>query len=168
MNDFGALQKKQQKIFILVGLNFLMFVVLFTGLGYVTWQSAVLVNRLQTDLEKAEHTIAQLKIQLQQIDAESIVERVVTNTTEQIKNSMQKVTQDFDIAYHITQVSEKLDATQKTIEETNQAIIGVNETVQGLSDKEISRYVSYYLLKDLGEGLQEAAEKNKPDQSAID
>lgn len=52
------------------------------------------------------------------------------------------------------------------IEETGQAIQGINETVKGLENEEIAKLVSYHILKGLGDGFQEAAETRKPDSIA--
>jgi hypothetical protein len=163
MSDFETLEKKQQKILVLVGLNFVLFMILFAGLGYVTWKSAVLVNRLEDNLNQAEETIAQLQTRFQQMDTDVIVERLVKNASDQISESVRQVVRNTDIALPITEMSEKLIATQEKFEKTSAALAGIHETVSQLDNEEISKYVSYYILKELGQGLQNAAEKNKPE-----
>ncbi len=163
MSEMLAIQKKQNRIFLIVCLNFLLFMVLFGGLGYVTWQSAALVNQLKGNLDQAEETIVQLKGRLQQLDTDVIVDRLVSSASDQISESLKQVVENTDITAPITQMSEKLSATQETFEKTNQAIVGIHETVKGLDNEEISQLVSYYILKDLGDGLHKAAEKSKPD-----
>ncbi len=168
MSDFVQLQKKQNQTFILVCINFLFFMILFAGLGYVTWQSAALVNRLKGDLDRAEQTIVQLQSRFQQMDTDVIVDRLVATASKQIGESITKVVQDANIAAPIVQASEQLAATRKTIEQTGQAIQGIHETVKGLDDEEIAKLVSYQILKGLGDGFQEAAESRKPDTENLE
>ena len=163
MSDIAGVQLKQNRIFVMVCLNFLLFLVLFAGLGYVTWQSAALVNQLKGNLDQAEETIVQLKGRLEQLDTDVVVERLVDSASAQMRESLEQVVQNIDIVAPIAEMSEKLSATQETFEKTNQAIVGIHETVKGLDNEEISQLVSYYLLKDLGDGLHKAAEKNKPE-----
>ena len=61
MKDLGQLQKRQDQVFILVCINCVLFMVLFTGLGYVIWQSATLVNGLKGDLDRAEQRVVELQ-----------------------------------------------------------------------------------------------------------
>ena len=61
MEDLGQLQKRQNQIFILVFINCVLFIVLFTGLGYVIWQYATLVNGLKRDLDRAEQRVVALQ-----------------------------------------------------------------------------------------------------------
>ncbi len=163
MIELEIVQKKQNRILIIVCINFLLFLILFGGMGYVTWQSAALVNQLKGNLVEAEQTIAELKDRFQRIDTDEIVERLVASASAQLKESLTHVISESDLKVPITQMSERLYATQETIEKTNQAIIGIHETVKGLDNEEISKLVTYYILKDLGDGLHKAAEKNKPD-----
>lgn len=163
MSDFEQLQKKQNKTFILVFINFSLFMILFAGLGYVTWQSATLVNRLKGDLDRAEQTIAQLQSRFQEMDTNVIVDRLVTTASKQIGESIKEVVQGLNITEPIVQASEKLAATHDMIEQNVQAIKGIHETVKELGNEEIAALVSYQMLKGLGDGFKEAAETRKPD-----
>lgn len=165
MSDLELLQKKQNQTFILVCINFALFMILFAGLGYVSWQSATLVNRLQGDLEKAEQAITQLQSRFQNMDTDMIVERLVTTATEQLSESIKKVVQDSDLTGSVMEVSKKLRATHDMIAETGEAIQGIHETVKGLETEEMAQVVSYQILKGLGNGFQEAAESRKPNSS---
>lgn len=165
MSDFEQLQKKQNQTFILVCINFALFMILFAGLSYVSWQSAMLVNRLKGDLDKAEQTITDLQSRFQNMDTDRIVERLVTTATEQLGESIRKVVQDSDLTGSVMQVSEKLGATHDMIAETGEAIQGIHETVKGLETEEMAQLVSYQILKGLGNGFQEAAESRKPNSS---
>ncbi len=163
MSDFEQLQKKQNKTFILVFINFSLFMILFAGLGYVTWQSATLVNRLKGDLDRAEQTIAQLQSRVQDMDTNVIVDRLVTTASIQIGESIKEVVQGLNITEPIVQASEKLAATHDMIEQNVQAIQGIHETVKGLGNEEIAALVSYQILEGLGDGFKEAAETRRPD-----
>lgn len=163
MSDIATIQRKQNKILTIVSINFVLFALLFAGMGYVTWQSVAIVNQLKTNLDQAEQTIEQLRDRFQQLDTDQVVERLVASASAQISDSLRQVVQESDLTLPITQISEKLQATQETFEKTNQAIVGIHKTVKGLDNEEISRLVSYHILKDLGDGLHKAAEKKKPD-----
>jgi len=166
MSDFEQLQKKQNKTFILVFINFSLFMILFAGLGYVTWQSATLVNRLKGDLDRAEQTIAQLQSRFQQMDTDVIVDRLVAAASERIGESIREVVQGPHVTGAIVQASEKMAATHDMIEQNVQAIQGIHESVQGLGNEEIAELVSYQILKGLGDGFQEAAETREPDSKS--
>ena len=166
MSDFDSLQKRQNQTLILVCINFSLFMILFAGLGYVSWQSATLVHRLKGDLDRAEHTIDQLQNRFQQMDMDVIVDRLVTTASKQLSESIKEVVQDSNITDPLVEASDKLAATHDMIEETGQTIQGINETVKGLDNEEIAKLVSYHILKGLGDGFQEAAETRKPDSIA--
>lgn len=155
MDEFGASSKKQNQILILVCVNFLLFMVLFTGLGYVTWQSATLVNRLKDDLVKAEQTVAEMKNQLQHVDTNKIIDQLVASASDQLNESLKNVVQSSEITEPIVQASEKLATTQEMIQ----------ETLEKLDNAEIADRVSYQILKSLGDSFQGAAESRKPDSS---
>lgn len=155
MDEFGASSKKQNQILILVCVNFLLFMILFTGLGYVSWQSATLVNRLKDDLDKAELTVAEMKNQLQHVDTNKIIDQLVASASEQLSESIKNVVQSSELTEPMVQASEKLAIIQEMIE----------ETVEKLDNAEIADRVSYQILKGLGEGFQGAAASRKPDTS---
>lgn len=163
MSEISQLQSKQNQTFILACVNFVLFIILFSVLGYVSWQSATLVNRLKGDLDRAEQTIADLHNRFQQMDTNVIVDRLVTSATEQLGESIRNVVQSSDLTMPIKQASEKLAATSELIEDTGVAIQGIHETIKDVNSEEIAKMVSYHMLKGLGDGFQEAAESRKPD-----
>jgi hypothetical protein len=120
------------------------------------------VQQLKKDLDQAEQSIAQLKELFQQVDTDALIDELVASASRQISISLKKVLQDSDIVTPITQMSAELSAAQEAFEKTNQAIVGIHETVRGLDNEEISKLISFYILKDLGDGSQKAAENNKP------
>ena len=163
MSELSQLQKKQNQTFILVCVNFILFMILFSALGYVTWQSAALVQQLKGDLDRAEQTIAQLQDRFQNMDTGEIVDRLVTSATEHLRESIGNVVQESELTVPIHQASEKLAATQELMAGTAEAIQGIHETVKGVDNEEIAKLVSYYMLKGIGEGFQTAADSHKPE-----
>ena len=165
MNEFNQFQRKQNQTFILVCINFLLFMVLFTGLGYVTYKSASLVNQLQEDVDKAEQAVAGLQNRIRDMDTEVIVDRLVVAATEQLGESMRGVVERADLTAPMERVQEKMAATHDMIEQTGRAIQGIHETVKGIDNEEIARLVAYHILKGLGDGFEQAAEIRKPDSA---
>ena len=166
MSDLVQLQKRQNQTLLLVCINFVLFVVLFSALGYVAWQSATLVNRLQEDLGKAEQTIAQLQGRFQNMDLEDVVDRLVNSATAQLGTSIAAVVQQSDLSAPMTRVSDKITAAQEIIEQTSEVVAGIQQTVAGLDNEAIAQQVSYHILKGLGDGFQQAAESRKPGSSS--
>lgn len=163
MSELNQLQSKQNQTFILVCINFVLFMILFTGLGYVTWQSATLLNRLKGDLDRAEQAIVEMQNRFQNMNTDVIVDRLVTSATESLGEAIRDVVKDSDLTTPVMQASEKLAATHELIEDTGTAIQEIHETIKGVDNEEIARLVSYHILKGLGDGFQEAAESRKPD-----
>lgn len=164
MQDFAQLQKKQNQTFLLVCVNFVLFMVLFAGLGYVSWQSATLVNRLKGDLDRAERAIVELQERFRNMgmDMDVFVERLVATASEKLEKSIRNVVQDIEFAAPLSRASERMAAAQEMIEQTGEAIQGIHETVKGLDNEEMAKLVSYHILKGLGDGFQNAAETRKP------
>ena len=166
MSDLVQLQKRQNQTLLLVSINFVLFVVLFSALGYVAWQSATLVNRLQEDLGKAEQTIAQLQGRFQNMDLEDVVDRLVSEATAQLGRSIESVVKQSDLSTPMTKISDKITAAQEKIEQTGAVVAGIQQTVAGLDNEAIAQQVSYHILKGLGDGFQQAAESRKPGSSS--
>lgn len=162
MKDLGQLKKKQDQIFILVCINCVLFMVLFTGLGYVIWQSATLVNRLKGDLNRAEQRIVDLQERFRNMEVNVLVEELVSKVSERLEKSIKTVVQDSEFTAPLNRISEKMTATHEMIVQTEDAIHGIHETVKGLNNEEIAQQVSYHILKGLGDGFQKAAETRKP------
>ncbi|MEN8190115.1 MAG: hypothetical protein ABFS19_09735 [Thermodesulfobacteriota bacterium] len=162
MNDTEKFHRKQNQLFILVCINFVMFVILFGGLGFVTYQSASLVSRLKGDLHLAEQSIAQLQDRFHNMDVDKLVDRLVVTASKSLEESIKNVVKNSDLTTPLTQASERMAATHEVIEQTGTAIQGIHETVKGLDNEEIARLVSYNILKGLGDGFQQAAEAGKP------
>lgn len=132
--------------------------ILFTGLGFVTWKSATLVSRLNTDLGKAEQAIAQLHIRFQNMDTDVIVERLVNKASEQLGTSIRTTLKNIDLAQPIAELSDKIAITQKMVGKSSDAMQRIQEEMSHLDNDEIAKRVSCHVIKGLGDGLQKAAD----------
>lgn len=166
MSEMMQLQKKQNRIYILVWLNFLLFMILFAGLGFVTWKSATLVSRLNTDLGKAEQTIGELQSRFQNIDTDVIVERLVATASEQLSASLRTTLQNTDFIQPVAEISEKIAMTQEMIGKSGDAMQLIQAKMSHLDNDEIAKRVSYHVIKGLGDGLQRAADDHLPPAEA--
>lgn len=163
MNELESLQKRQNHIFILVCVNFLLFMILFGGLGYVTYQSTVLVNRLKGDLEQAEQAVAALQLRLQDIDMDAVTDRVVEKAGDRLGVALQEVVSTSDLVTPLTVASERISVAQERMDSTGEAVRAIGQRVQGLDSDDIARRVSYHILKGLGDGFQQAADERGPE-----
>ncbi|MEN8198754.1 MAG: hypothetical protein ABFR63_01645 [Thermodesulfobacteriota bacterium] len=163
MEEYSQLQKKQDQTFILICINFALFMVLFIGLGYVTYQSVSLVNRLKGDLDRAELAVTELQDRFHNMDTDVVVERLVATASGELEKTIKNAVQGSNLMEPLERASERMAATHETIEHTGEAIQGIHETVKGLDNEEIAKRVSYHILKGLGEGFNKAAESRKPE-----
>ena len=175
MGDAERMEKRQKQILILTCLNFAMFLVLFGGLGYVVYQSASLVNKLQNDLEMAEQRIAALHDKFDHLDAEVVVQRIVSVAAEQVAESVREAIGEAALPEPLKNASERLENASENIHETREAVVSageaiqdINEVVKDLDSDEIAQRVSYHILKGLGDGFQEAAAGRKPDNKLLE
>jgi len=162
MSELIQLQKKQNKIYLLVCINFLLFMILFSGLGFVTWKSATLVSRLNTDLGKAEQAIAELQSRFLNMDTDLIVERLVNKASEQLGTSIRATLGSTDLAQPIAEISDKIALTQEMVGKSSDAMQRIQEKMSHLDNDEIAKRVSYHVIKGLGEGLQKVADDRLP------
>lgn len=168
MSDFDQLHKKQNRIFLVVIVNFLLFMILFTGAGFVIWQSATLVNRLSSDLTKAEETIGGLQERMQAMDTSTMMDRLTQNATDQLRESIRSSLADVDFAQPMSQLSDTLVVTQDMLLQSGNALQGINENVTRLDNDVIARKVADYVLQGLRDDvarqeytLKSGAEKNE-------
>lgn len=140
--------------------------ILFAGLGFVTWQSATLVSRLNTDLGKAEQTIGELQSRFQNIDTDVIVEQLVTQASEQLSASLRTTLKNTDFIQPIAEISEKIALTQEMIGKSGDTMQIIQEKMSHLDNDEIAKRVSYHVIKGLGDGLQRAADERLPPAEA--
>ena len=174
MGDAERMEKRQKQVLILTCLNFVMFMVLFGGLGYVVYQSASLVNKLQNDLETAEQKIAALHDKFDDLDAEVVVQRIVAVATEQVTVSVREAIGEAALPEPLKNASERMENASENIQETREAVVSAGEAIQDigevvkeLDNDEIAQRVSYHILKGLGDGFQEAASVRKPESMPL-
>jgi uncharacterized membrane protein len=156
MNDTLSSNRKSRWLFILVCANFTMLVVLFIGLGILLFQSISLVDSLKSDLQRAEESVAQLRKQVEQIEPEAAVGRLVETAVGSIREEVRQVVSEFVPLSALSTMPE-------SIERASVAADDIAETLSGLDANAIAQRVSYEVLKGLGEGLDAAAEKRKPE-----
>ena len=167
MKDLGQLQKRQDQVFILVCINCVLFMVLFTGLGYVIWKSATLVDRFKGDLERAEQRVVELQERFRNLKMDVLIEELVSKASERIEKSIKTVIQDSEFTAPLNRISQKMTTTQDMVMQTGDAIHEIHETVKELNNEEIAQQVSYHILKGLGDGFQKAAETSKPVETKV-
>lgn len=154
MSEILQFQKKQDRIFLLVCINFLFFMILFAGFGVVLLKSASLVNRLSSDLTKAEDTITQLQQKFQTIDTAQLVDRITDNATDKLGDSIDRSLSDVDLARPITQLSDKIVITQQMLEKSGSTLSEINANVTQLDNDVIARKVAGYVLQGLRDSDQ--------------
>lgn len=162
MNELIHLQKKQNRMYILVCINFLLFIIIFIGLGLVIWKSATLVSRLNADLGKAEQAIMQLQSRFQDVNTDEIVERLVNTASEQLGSSIRTTLKNTDLAQPIAEISAKIAQTQEMVGKSSETMQRVQEKMSHLDNDEIAQRVSYHVIKGLGDGLQKVADDRLP------
>jgi uncharacterized protein YPO0396 len=162
MTEIENLKQKSDRTFILVCANFIMLFVLFCGLGYVVWQSAVLVGEVKDDLRKAEQAVAEMRNRIQSMDVDVMIERLTASAAEGMKASVTTAIQQSDFAGSLRNLSDRVDNAQDRLERTGESIRGIHDQLQKMDTEHLARLVSYHMLKGLGEGFNQAAEGRKP------
>lgn len=160
--EIEQLKQKNDRMFVLVCLNFAMLAVIFFGSGYVLWQSATIINKLKEDLDTAELAMVEIRERLQQLDVDAAMDRVMSDATEKIKVSVSTALQESDLGSPLMELSQRVQGGQEKLEKTTEAIAEVNERLKNIETEELAQLVSYNMLKGLGEGFTEAAESRKP------
>jgi preprotein translocase subunit SecF len=148
--------RQSRWLFILVCANFTMLAVLFIGLGILLYQSISLVGSLKSDLQRAEASVAQLRERVERIEPEAAVERIVGAAVGSIREEVRQAVSESEPLAALSTVPE-------SIERASTAAGDIADTLQQLDADAIAQRVSYELLKGLGEGLEAAAEKRKPE-----
>lgn len=160
--EIEQLKQKNDRMFVLVCLNFAMLAVIFFGSGYVLWQSATIINKLKEDLDTAELAMVEIRERLQQLDVDAAMDRVMSDATEKIKVSVSTALQESDLGSPLMELSQRVQGGQEKLEQTTAAIAEINERLKNIETEELAQLVSYNMLKGLGEGFTEAAEARKP------
>jgi DNA repair exonuclease SbcCD ATPase subunit len=163
MTEITQLQQKNDRMFILISLNFTMLFILFCGLGYILWQSNRLINDLKSNLQTAEQSIAEIKDRVQQIDVDTAMDRIMTSAAGKIESSIKDALQQSELISPLQTLSEKVDNTQERLSRVSESLSEINSSLQKIDTEQLARMVSYNMLKGLGDGFSQAAESRKPD-----
>ena len=162
MNEIEQLQQQNHRTFILVGLNFIMFLILFLGLGYVAWQSSALISKLEDDLNKVEQAVEQFQARIQQVDFDTAVDKVLANARDSMGDSVRAALNQSEFGNALTNLAERVDQAQDRLEHLGDAMKEVNRKLQEIETEQLAQLVSYNILKGLGDGFTQAAEAKKP------
>ena len=162
MAEIEQLQQQSHRTFLLVCLNFVMFLILFLGLGYVAWQSSTLISKLEMDLGKVEQAVGQFQSRIQQIDVDTMMIKVMDSTKENIEDSIKSAINQSNFSGSLGSLTEKVDTTQDRLEQIVEAVREVSGKLQKIETEQLAQAVSYNILKGLGDGFTKAAESNQP------
>jgi hypothetical protein len=162
MNELDQLAKSTRRTFTLACFNFAMLLVLFGGLGYVIWQSATLIGKLQRDLDRAERAVAELRARVKEADVDAALAKVVANATANLKQSLARAVAGTEVAGSLRNMSAKLETTQGKLDQTSASVRQLGEKLQSLDTERLAQLISYNMLKGLGRGFERAAEAGKP------
>ena len=162
MAEIEQLQQQNHRTFILVGLNFIMFLILFSGLGYVSWQSSMLISKLETDLEKIERAVVQFQEKIQHMDLDALMGKVMESAKDNMGDSIRTALTQSDFGGSLSNLAEKVEDAQNKLERVSEAVQEANDKLQKIDTEQLAQLVSYSILKGLGDGFTNAAESNKP------
>lgn len=151
MADITQLYKKQNRILLLVTVNFLLFLILFSGLGFVVWKSALLVTRLGDDLTKTQETVQVLQTRMQELDTSELVAQVAETASEQLTESLHTSLSEMDVTTPVTKLSDGVKATRTLIEKSDGRLETIQQQIGQLDNELIAQKVAEYVLQ----GLQE-------------
>ena len=162
MTEIEQLQQQNHRTFILVGLNFIMFLVLFFGLGYVAWKSSTLISKVEDDLNKFEHAVGQFQARVQQVDLDTVMEKMLANARDKMGDSVKAALSQSEFGSSLTNLTERVDQAHDRLGSIGEAVKKTNEKLHKIDTKQLAQLVSYNILKGLGDGFTQAAESNKP------
>jgi len=162
MNDIVRIKQKNDRIFVLVCLNFLMLFILFCGMGFVIWQSSKLVQNVDIKLQKVEQVVDAMRTRIHELDTGDVMAKVMDQAVENVGQTVSASLQDNTLMAPLRNVSDRIQTTQEKLEKASETIRTASERLQNLDTDEIAQQVSYQILKGLGEGFDQAAEKRKP------
>lgn len=163
MKDIEQLSEQNHRMFIVVRLNFVMLAVLFVGLGIVIWQSATLISDLKSDLARAEEAVAKVREQIQKLDAESLIRRVMAGAKEELGDSIKSAVSQSDFGSSLGRLAENVENTQAKIDRVGEALRETHDRLQTIDTEKLAQLIAYNILEGLGEGFTKAAQANKPD-----
>ena len=157
MTDTAPSYRQSRWLFILVCANFTMLAVLFIGLGILLFQSISLVGSLKSDLQRAEESVARLRERVERIEPETAVERIVGKAVDSIREEVRQAVSESEPLAALSTVPESMERASAAADE-------ITSTLKDINADAIAQRVSYELLKGMGESLDAAAEKRKPEE----
>ena len=114
MADTTSSSRRSRWLFILVCANFTMLAVLFVGIGILLFQSISLVGSLQSDLERAEATMAQLRERVERIEPEAAVDRIVGAAVESIREEVRLAVTESEPLAALSELPENVAQASKS------------------------------------------------------
>ena len=162
MTEIEQLKQQNHRTFILAGLNFIMFLVLFFGLGYVAWQSSTLISKLEDDLNKVEQAVGQFQARIKQVDFDTVMDRVLADAKDNMGDSIRTALRQSEFGSSLNNLAERVDQAHDKLESVGEQFRQANEKLQKIETERIAQLLSYSILKGLGTGFTQAAESNKP------
>ena len=162
MTEIEQLQQQNHRTFILVGLNFIMFLILFLGLGYVAWQSSILISKLEGNLNKVEQAVERFQARIQQVDFDTVMDKALTNARDNMGDSVRAALSQSEFGNALTNLGERVDQANDRLEQIGDAVKNANKKLQEIETEQLAQLVSYNILKGLGDGFTQAAESRKP------
>ena len=162
MTEIEQLQQQNHRTFILVGLNFIMFLILFLGLGYVAWQSSILISKLEGNLTKVEQAVERFQARIQQVDFDTVMDKALTNARDNMGDSVRAALSQSEFGSALTNLGERVDQANDRLEQIGDAVKNANKKLQEIETEQLAQLVSYNILKGLGDGFTQAAESRKP------
>lgn len=140
MSDVSKMHGRQRHTLILLWVNFLLFMVLFAGLGFLILQSVALVGDLREDLANAQAAVADMQVRLRNMDTEAVMQRLLASATDQLDATIRSAVEDSDLG------------------ETMESIRRASESLEGLDPQELADRVSVTILLGLSDAFADAAE----------
>lgn len=145
VSDSSKMERRQRHALIVLWVNFLLFMVLFAGLGFLILQSVALVGGLREDLANAQAAVAEMQARLQNMDPEEVIQRLLTSATDQLDEAIRSSVAESDLG------------------ETMEAIQGISESLEGLNPQELADLVAVSILLGLSDAFADAAESRGAD-----
>jgi hypothetical protein len=161
MADSEQGQRRDQWTLALVSLNFLMFLILFSGLGFLVWRSLGLISQLERNLGKVEQTMVQVQHRIDTLDVDAAMNRLMANATQRVGQSIQTSLDQANFGGSLAGMTQRMENVQARIDQIGEAVRAANARLREIDPDTLAQQVSYNILKNLGDGLRAAAESRR-------
>ena len=162
MNDIEQLNQRNQRIFVLICFNFAMLLILFIGFGLVLWKSSNLISKINEDLTRAEQAVVETKQKLQNLDMDTLMEKVVSSAGVSVDKAVRNAITESEFKSSLENIANRVDDAQTRLQILGDTLVSVNKKIQEFDTRQMAQLVSYNMLKGIGDGFTSAAEANKP------